>query len=317
MRIIIVTSMVCSIFANLYPILDGRAAPIVLDSRYTFSNYEWARGFVSFRAGFDLPIGGTITLRLDSTTPISRSIGMNDGTLILEDDLHLGEDVTFTGSGFLQGNGHDVFCKGLILHGNVLRLQGSCKFLGVGYAQIGQRYGGVLDLTNATFVSFSVCRLDAGILATSVTRPVQLLLRNVFLASLSPITWLHPNTIVQGALNQWALVSDSFTINQKLTLVDQAQLNIEPGGLLQLGDLDLRRADSRFILRSSILDIAATVTDDIILGSSTAGGSLVIDGQSIIRSSSGNNIIFDSGFNLELLSGSRLTIDDATKITIF
>ncbi len=46
-------------------ILDGRTAPVVLDTTYTFTDYEWARGEVYFNAGFVIPKNTTAIWGVD------------------------------------------------------------------------------------------------------------------------------------------------------------------------------------------------------------------------------------------------------------
>lgn len=87
----------------LQAILDGRVTPIFLDSTYSFSNYEWARGQVHFLNGFVVPPNTTAILGL--TAPVqgpylildSGGNSDNQATILLETPLVLHVPLFFGG----------------------------------------------------------------------------------------------------------------------------------------------------------------------------------------------------------------------------
>ena len=68
-----------SAIGQIHAFLDGRLAPIYLENRYTFTNYEWAKGNVYFKNGFDLPINGTVIM--DITQEVRGKILFRKSTL--------------------------------------------------------------------------------------------------------------------------------------------------------------------------------------------------------------------------------------------
>ena len=90
-------------------VLDGRVAPIYLTTRYTFTNFEWARGSVYFKNGFDAPINGTVIL--DVNEEIGGTIGLKNSTLRLNENLNLSIDSSITGSGFIDAQNKTIFFK--------------------------------------------------------------------------------------------------------------------------------------------------------------------------------------------------------------
>ena len=54
--ILIIILLILHSIVELFSILDGRVTPIYLESKYTFTNFEWARGSVYFKEGFELPL---------------------------------------------------------------------------------------------------------------------------------------------------------------------------------------------------------------------------------------------------------------------
>jgi hypothetical protein len=84
-----VTNPSANVFALGPGDLDGRITPIVVDQAYTFSDGNFARGFVSFQQGFTVPAGARV--RMGVTEVINGPLYLNNtGKLILESPLILG-----------------------------------------------------------------------------------------------------------------------------------------------------------------------------------------------------------------------------------
>ena len=91
--------LIYSIFmTSLYPVLDGRETPIYLDTLYTFTNYEWVRGVVSFgptemrmSPNVNVIFGLVVPLTRGSQMTVSRDSTSREeiSTIILEKPLHL------------------------------------------------------------------------------------------------------------------------------------------------------------------------------------------------------------------------------------
>ena len=96
-------------FCSLEAVLDGRVTPIYLENRYTFTNFEWARGNVYFKNGFDLPFGGTVIL--DINQEVGADIRMMNGTLRLNGNLAFSHDASLTGSGFIDAQNKAISFK--------------------------------------------------------------------------------------------------------------------------------------------------------------------------------------------------------------
>jgi hypothetical protein len=310
------------ITTNLYPILDGRTAPIVLDTRYTFSNFEWAYGHVSFNQGFDVPSTGTVILRLDGTSPIYDDINLSDGgTLILQKDITLERDVTITGSGFIDANNNNIDFHDLTFYGNHVRLSSSVHFRGRFHARMGFADGGRLDMTNASFVIFEDCQVGirGNSFITSSSSPSALNFKNCYVTTgINPvIEFFQPKTLFVGAFNRLG-IGNELIIHQQLLVNNQSQLFIESNSCLTVENLSIQFDQAKLVLNNSILDFVSTATDDILIGdfSSVQQGSIVINGQSILRSSSNNKIKLAETARLELSSGARLTIDSSTHFTL-
>lgn len=132
-------SFYCLIFAffisvyskKLAAILDGRTGnfPIELDATYSFSNFEWARGYVKFKNGFDVPPGGTIFLGINQ--PINGPINLNGGTIILEKKITLNEDVSFSDSGYFKTNNKKIFFTGDLNLTNTYYFSDNVEFNGL------------------------------------------------------------------------------------------------------------------------------------------------------------------------------------------
>lgn len=120
----------------LQAILDGQNAAIQLDTHYSFTNFEFARGFVRLNQGFDVPTNGTVVLSVNQY--INHAINLRGGTIIMNDDLYLGPDAKITGSGYIKSNNFTIYFL------NSLRILSTITFIN-GLKFNGQR-GGILKV---------------------------------------------------------------------------------------------------------------------------------------------------------------------------
>lgn len=87
-------------------ILDGTNQAIYLTTHYTFTQGEWAKGFVTFLNGFDIPTNGTVYL--DIHPPIQGQINFNNGTLVMKSDLNFGPLIGLSGNGYIKSNNYSI-----------------------------------------------------------------------------------------------------------------------------------------------------------------------------------------------------------------
>ena len=91
---------------NLCAVLDGRVTPIYLEDRYTFTNFEWVRGSVYFKKGFDLPLQGTVLF--DSSEIVNEGIRFQNSTIMLKNNLSLGPTASMYGIGHIDLGGYAI-----------------------------------------------------------------------------------------------------------------------------------------------------------------------------------------------------------------
>jgi len=93
--------------------LDGTASVVYQTSSYSFSNGDWARGFVRLNAGFSVPASGTVSFNV--LPPIAGTINFNtSGKMTLEGDMILASNATLSSGGKIDGQGNVVFLNGNI-----------------------------------------------------------------------------------------------------------------------------------------------------------------------------------------------------------
>lgn len=117
----------CLSFSTLHALLDGLVNPIILDTHYTFTPGEVAKGFVYFREGFDVPFNSTIFLRLAKGVQVNGPIVLNNGTINMRASVHLGPAADIVGEGFFLGaNTVRVIISDNLIIRNRLKFLGQC-----------------------------------------------------------------------------------------------------------------------------------------------------------------------------------------------
>lgn len=296
----------------LHAILDGRSAPIVLENRYTFTNYEWAKGFVSFRGGFDLPTNGTVFIALDTTAEVEANINLNGGTIFLKNDIYLAPGTQFLGNGFIVGDSSAITFEDTLTITSCLKLTGTVILQSNYYGMIDFPSGGSLDVRNLDGLRFNHCTIvDRGSsILTTLTYPRSFEIDQCIVAAgaeNSVTQWFNPTIKFIG--DSRLLVGDLFKLNTIL-LDDFSRLNIASQSAVQLKKLLLPYRQSSISLVNSYLDFISTDTLDITIGTTAAiQGRLILDGPSIIASSTGNKLRIPHSVSVEFPSGARLAID--------
>lgn len=143
--------------------LDGTLAPIFVESSYTFTDGETARGFVSFRNGFDIPADGTVILELAPGMGVDGAVNFNGGTLELREHCIFGPRVVINGKGFIKSNGSTLFLENPInvLTDNPFTLLGNISIIGIGFPFLALRGAqGGLNLASDALLSCTFKNLD-------------------------------------------------------------------------------------------------------------------------------------------------------------
>lgn len=90
--------------------LDGTTTIKYEPTSYSFSNGDFARGFVWLNDGCSIPAGATVAMNI---AHLAGPVNMNDtGTIVLEGDLPLSSNVTLSSGGIIDGQGNAVLLGG-------------------------------------------------------------------------------------------------------------------------------------------------------------------------------------------------------------
>lgn len=303
----------------LQAVLDGRVAPIVVDYRYTFTNWELARGYVSFEKGFDLPLNGTITLQLSSKSSIYDSINMNRGSIQLIGGMYLGPSFRLMNDGFIFSKGttpgYIYFDDELIFDGNYIGIKGS--ELAIRSSRRGRLdfiNEAKLDIKNVTSWTISNCRVfDHGtsiLPSTTLNNGVGFHNCSLLVGIDNPTEWLGPKISLSG-------IGTIATINtlkvRTITMNSTTEWTVLSGSRLQAEALLISLPQTRFSLFNTTLDMVSTSTNPIPLGDSGSGsnqGYLSIMANCSLTSSTGNSIYLLRALSMEMQEGARLLLDN-------
>lgn len=305
--------------------LDGRTAPIIIDYRYTFTNWEVARGFVVFRKGFDLPINGTITLNLSGEAGIYDSINMNNGSIQLFGNIFLRSGATFLGNGFIFSKFISLctiyFDNNLILNGNYIGISATrFAIRGSNKGRFDFVNNATLDLSHVQGVcSISNCRFfDHGTSLVTPTTVNGFSFDNcaLFLGVDNTTEYLVPILNLNGI---GSLVTNNLFKVKAIGMAGTSEWSILSGSKMQSGNLNLFFDQTRLFIYDAEIDLVSTTTNPVIIG--VVGGNSKQGLFSVVRkckltSSTGNTINVLSGIKLELQAGGRLLLDDDVHLTL-
>lgn len=288
-------------------ILDGRTSAIQKDTLYSFTNFEFAAGFVRLNKGFDVPSNGTVVLSINQSVP--HDINLHDGgTIILNNDLFLGPDARITGSGYIKTNNYSIyFINSLqvlssIVFSNRVTLNGyngSILTL-IAPAKLHLEHGvGDLTLQNMTF--FVVDPPSTLIFPPAGFSSIVCDELDFDVYSLGSVTLTTTNIqikndcIFRGA-------GSSFKTTGTLRLTNDSSLTLDDEALLKIPSLRTDNIGAQLYIRNNS-ELFITTTSSIWTGS----GSLKISGQATLKSDDSvvvtwNNaqVIFDLGSRLIL-----------------
>lgn len=306
--------------------LDGTVSPIIMDTKYTFTNNEVMKGLVYLNAGCDLPVNGTVTFNVASGTKIEGAISGTNSTIVFKKNTILGHSVRLFGSFFFKSDSKTVVgfsgiktIQQLIPLGNIV-LEGT-EFCELRQSGVGNS---VLDLSNSALTDCTIRNMTLiGSLKTSSSGLNSLNLENVdiIIGKGTSLTVSTPNLKITGqcSLTTFNTIADI----QGLLYCDQSgALSITPLTRVKVAALQLRGTPSRLVLQNCDLDISnqSASGSNIILGASLGGnfqGQIIVEGQTTIRSSNKNKLLVPAPVDILLLSGSKLIITNGTHLVVY
>ena len=304
-------------------ILDGRTAPIYLDSVYSFTQGEWARGSVFFRAGFDLPVGGTVYLGIDGGF-VNGPINLNSGTLTLEKPMLLKNNGTIVASGFIRGTtGLDdsmlISYEGTSLWsgtGTIKIIQTSMAFQGISATM--ENLNITIDLREAgSDIYFLGGKINLRNWLTNDTTPARLWFVDTDIITTNDFSNFYtPEIYFEGNASLETLHP---LVLKKIFLQEFTKMIVYPGSYLSINQISLPYVGTRLELRQSSLDFTSTSTAFLRMITPYAHnnqGTIAFDGNCNLSSSTNNTLIFDKYGKIELLSGAQLLIKEGTQLII-
>ena len=110
MRVVTYIFVILWHFSALSAVLDGRITPVILTSKYTFTNFEWVKGRVTFLNGFDLPVNGTVLM--DNAGVVYGTMIFDNSTLILKNHLLCASGSLLKGVGFISPENNKINLEG-------------------------------------------------------------------------------------------------------------------------------------------------------------------------------------------------------------
>ena len=338
MRLIYLSQLVVVFFGitmKIHAVLDGRAAPIYLESRYTFTNYEWAKGLVYFKQGFDLPAHGTAFL--DITHKVEKSINLKNGTLVLLGDLILSADSSITGSGYIDARGKRLFfmANWQPLPSERYFFTSDVIFQGIGSNKLdlvgSGPSGGIFFNQNVlvTFASFGLGPIGWNAFKTSTYAPVGIyFIDSTIYLRYESLTLSSFSVAMSGNINVLGGQNRILKCTNSLGLTPFTTLNISPNTGLHVSQLFSSSVSGMIILDNAKMlytpqayVFSPTATSRLFFAKTWQfgehAGTLIVKGSCGLEIPSGMEIYFSDKSILQLESGARLNIISGGKINIY
>ena len=301
-------------YYSLGAVLDGRVTPIYVESRYTFTNYEWARGNVYFRNGFDLPPGGTINL--DINQEVGSDIYLKNGTLRLLGDLKLSSNTQIRETGFINAREKVISFKNdwILAPGQKIGIVGSVVFEGVGSNALSFKQDPLTSglwvrnsVPNMTFRNFNIVKAS-----TSNFEYSNIVLDNNLTLSCDTVLFDGSATIFQS--------NKKLKVAHRLLLLFSTIVHVQPQVTLEVGYIEASQESSQLILENARLSYTPTGTFRRFFTRWVPGlshqGVLVIRGKSELITPPGVEILFTRPSFLLIEPGSSLKINEGTRFRL-
>lgn len=307
--------------------LDGTITPIILDTKYTFSNGESVNGIVFLNGGFDLPPNGTVFFNLLPGPTLEGIISGTSSTIIFNRNASFGPTSKLVGSFFLHGTNQTLIndsdqttisISGIktlpktILTGRIV-LQGinSCELR-----------SGTLDLGNPNLVKCTLRNmtiLSPNLRTSSALNVLEL--NNVnMIAGIGNTIILRPPTVNIVGNCSFTAFNRTFFVDGTIRCEQSGTLTITPLTKIKVGGLGLANTPTRLILSNCDIDVSnGSVGSDLFFGASlnyTTAGIIIIQGNSTIRSSNKNVINLGRFEDIIFENGSKLTLAEETYLKI-
>lgn len=314
---------------NLYTILDGRVVPIYLENRYTFTNFEWARGKVYFKNGFDLPVNGTAIVGINQE--VNANIVGYNSTLRLENHLKLATDVNITGSGFIDAQGYSIRFltnwdvgpneKYIFISNVILKGGGQYGFVSV-RADLAGGFSFTEGAAEVLCEGFNIGPLAWSNFKTDSLAPAKIRFKNASI--IMHYEGLTLNSSIVEALGEVNVINSAqhtLQITNTLSIAPNSALYMNSRSQLQVAKIITEDATSRLVLDNARLLYALTGTYAKIFQNSSPSkidaGTMIVKGASIINTVNPNNQLFmPINALLQLDPGARLTISPNVRLSV-
>lgn len=290
-------------------ILDGTSAPIEVHSLYTFTPFEWARGFVKFYNGFDIPPGSTIFLGVNQQ--IEGPIGLNGGTIIMEKNLNLAPDVTISDSGFFKTNNHVIFLAGNIDFSSRYFFSDTISFNGLGLGRVSLDAGGrfiILDDNHLFFTALSLRMFNKNgnnIIFKGVGDRIFSMSQSSLNIGRGASLEIDQLNILAGCVLRG--INSDVDVLTTVYIDAESTLLLEPSMTLKTAHVNLPFGLSNLVMDSAKLNINRPAATDV-----TGDGQVFIAGRSILTTFGTDEVIFDPDIDLVLTNGARFIIESGT-----
>jgi hypothetical protein len=318
-------------FSLLKSDIDGTVTPSVVNHKYQFLDGETAKGFVAFKAGFELPINGTIYLDLAPGTFISGEIIFNGGTIDFQEDLSFSTQAKWTGSGFFRTIVNNIIISDrLIVNDHYFFSASRTELIGIGRPAI-RFSGGSFNFSlprspgapNSIFAFRDVDLIyDGDVIITTTNYPESLVFDScsTFLGGGDSLEFLNPEVGIRGKTSFSSRSNNEYIINKLLFIDAGAIFTIESLTRLTTGSFGMNFGRTEFILDNSTLNLTNSLTpsEPITIGNPglPSLGKFTIRGQSILRSDDHNTIVFPRFLRTQFEPGARLTLENGTHIIV-
>lgn len=303
-------------YSFLDAILDGRVTPIILQSTYTFTDYEWTKGRVTFLNGFDLPPNGTVIF--DSCGSVFGNVNFNNSTLVLNNMMYMGADSLLRGTGFLNFNKNTILIDtDMILENSsffYILSDGAFRGKKNNQLRLGSCYIVFTDNVQSFTFSNIVVREPYNMITKS-TSPARFCLNNVKFVFYNKCTLFSDTVFIKNLVDvQPFSGTKTLVINNNLMLSPGATLTLRSKASLSINKIYSDDQSSSIIMDTGVLTFISTSTGLFVFqnfyrNNAPGTGQLIVRGQSQLKTSSATlNLMFPPKSRLILDSGAQLKL---------